>query len=233
MISKENYQSYLLDRIEGVLSEKDNTELDKFLEQNPELIPLEDEYDNNIKIDDNYGVVYPNFDNLIRSERKLMPIIIKYTSIAAMITLLITVTILFFNNGKEKQQSIPIAKTILKDINENTNIELVEPSTIKREKTIINKSSNPIAKNKEKIEKVEENTLINAETKSELIAIQTSDTIKLVANNLIEYVEVFVPKPKIDTIYIYTNWLCRYEKTPTKQPYQRIQNSIRGFLANK
>ena len=45
MINKENYQSYLLDRIEGVLSEKDNKELDKFLEQNPELIPLEDEYE--------------------------------------------------------------------------------------------------------------------------------------------------------------------------------------------
>jgi hypothetical protein len=140
---------------------------------------------------------------------------------------------LSFNNGKEKQQSIPIAKTILKDINENTNIELVEPSTFKREKTIINKSPKPIAKNKEKIEKIEENKLVNAETKSELIAIQISDTIKLVANNLIEYVEVFEPKPKIDTIYIYTNWLCKYEKTPTKQPYQRIQNSIRGFLANK
>lgn len=239
MITKENFQAYLLDKAEGILSDKGKEELDKFFKLNPELKPEEDEYDSNCKLFTESYICYPNQEELLHNNRKAIPFIIRYSSIAAsvalLITITITITILFINTNNKDEFSNKIAQTTTNRIKkqiEKKPLPLKIDKPIVRKKTLNYQSSDfHLPQEKEVVNNTQEAPTISLITRN--IKEAPIDTLNIISNNLIVYIDKIENEKKIDTIYIYTNKLCSYEKTLPNNPILMLGYSIKELFANK
>ena len=220
MITKENFQAYLLDKAEGILSDKGKEELDKFFKLNPELKPEEDEYDSNCKLFTESYICYPKQEDLLHNKRKAIPFIIRYSSIAASVALLITITILFINTNNKDEFSNKIAQTTTNRIKkqiERKSLPLKIYKPIVSKKTLILQLPDfYLPQEKEVVNNTQEAPTISLITKN--IKEVPIDTLNIISNNLIVYVDKIEKEKKIDTICIYTNKLCSYEKTLPNNP---------------
>jgi hypothetical protein len=115
-ITKENYEAYLLDKAEGNISNEDLLALDAFLNENPKLKPKENEYDENIKAIYNSYIHYPNKETLLRKPATIIPFIIRVTSIAACLALVVVLSLFVFHKQETKQvaKQIKSEKIIMK-----------------------------------------------------------------------------------------------------------------------
>lgn len=98
MITKDNYQAYLLDFLEGSLSKEDKRELELFLEKNPHFADELKAYDESIFLSPDLGIKFENKETLMHKKRFLFPIWAKYSSYAAAILLLIGFSFTLFHH---------------------------------------------------------------------------------------------------------------------------------------
>src|SRR5574344_2419258 len=132
-ITKENYEAYLLDKAEGNISNEDLVELDAFLKENPELKPKENEYDENIRAIYNSSIHYPNKESLIKKQTTIIPFIIRITSIAACLVLVVVLSLFVFN------------KQDIKQVEKQTDSENIKD---KSEKSVVNNEKSEIKTNR-------------------------------------------------------------------------------------
>jgi len=235
MITKKNFQAYLLDKAEGILSDKGQEELDNFFKLNPELKPEEDEYDSNYKLFTESYICYPNQEELLHNKRKAVSFIIRYSSIAASVALIITITILFINTNNKDKFSNKIAQTTTNRIKkqiENKSLPLKIYKPIVSKKTLIFQSSDfYLPQGKGVANNTQEASSISLITRN--IKEAPIDTLNIISNNLIVYIDKIGNEKKIDTIYIYTNQLCSYEKTLPNNPILMLKYSIKELFAKK
>lgn len=109
MITKENYEAYLLDKAEGNLSEQLLKELEFFLKANPQLQPEEDAYDEAFVMKyDSYEPL--PYENELLKKPVIIPLVWKTVSIAASIALLIGVFFFLQPNNNQSCLRLGIAK---------------------------------------------------------------------------------------------------------------------------
>lgn len=120
-ITKENYEAFLLDMAEGNLSKANEELLNVFLLENPELMPLNDEYDPNICIKNFPNDVFPNKNRLLFATRR-KNIIIRYISAAAILLLIVGIS-LFINYNSHFTKTNPINYTAKSQNNIQTSQE--------------------------------------------------------------------------------------------------------------
>src|SRR5574344_1278479 len=217
-ITKENYEAYLLDKAEGNISKEDLVELDAFLKENPELKPNEDEYDENIRAIYNSSIHYPNKESLIKKHATIIPFIIRVTSIAACLVLVVVLSLFVFN------------KQDIKQVAKQTDSEKIK---VKSEKNVVNnekreiKDNRTIIKRKEEKKQIVDNVVSNAITLQEdTIKQEQKQDIKKNDNAVqVNYLVTYEKEKEIDTVYIYTNQLITYsEEKPKRKIY--FNNSL-------
>ncbi|MFA7081217.1 MAG: hypothetical protein WC135_01270 [Bacteroidales bacterium] len=119
MITKDNYQAYLLDFLEGNLSSENKRELELFLEKNPQFADELKAYDESLFLSPDLGIKFEDKESLMHKKRFIFPIWAKYSSSAAVILLLIGFSFtLFLNPYSETNITIdsPIAQNTSKPI---------------------------------------------------------------------------------------------------------------------
>lgn len=235
MITKENFQAYLLDKAEGILSDKGKEELDKFFKLNPELKPVEDEYDSNCKLFTESYICYPNQEDLLHNKRKAIPFIIRYSSIAASVALLITIIILFINTNNKDEFSNKISQTttnrIKKQIEKKSLPLKIDKPIVSKKTLILQLPDFYLPQEKEVANNTQEAPTISLITRN--IKEAHIDTLTIISNNLIVYIDKIENEKKIDTICIYTNQLCSYEKTLPNNHILMLKYSIKELFAKK
>lgn len=87
MITKDNYQAYLLDFLEGNLSSENKRELERFLEKNPHFADELKSYDESIFLSPDLTIKFEDKESLMHKKRFLFPLWAKYSSYAAAILL--------------------------------------------------------------------------------------------------------------------------------------------------
>lgn len=211
-ITKENYEAYLLDKAEGNISNEDLVELDAFLKENPELKPKEDEYDENIRAIYNSSIHYPNKESLIKKHATIIPFIIRVTSIAACLVLVVVLSLFVFNKQDIKQ----VAK---QTDSENVKVKS-EKSVVNNEKSEI-KTNRPIIKRKEEKKQIVDNVVSNAITlQKDTIKQEKKQDIKKNDNAVqVNYLVTYEKEREIDTVYIYTNQLITYSEEKPKRKF--------------
>lgn len=204
-ITKENYEAYLLDKAEGNISNEDLLALDAFLNENPELKPKEDEYDENIKAIHNSSIHYPNKETLMKKQATIIPFIIRVTSIAACLALVVVLSLFVFHKQDIKQ----VAKQIKS-----------EKIKVKSEKSEI-KNNRPIIKRQEVKKQIVNNVVFNTPTlQKDTIMQEKEQEIKKNDNGVqVNYLVTYEKEVKIDTVYIYTNQLITYSEEKPKRKF--------------
>ncbi|MBP1630419.1 MAG: hypothetical protein H6Q15_1312 [Bacteroidetes bacterium] len=181
MITKDNYEAYFLDAIEGNLSMDELRDLNKFLAENPELRKELEAYDKDfILIPEN--ISFSEKNSLKHKYLFLFPSWAKYSSVAAVaLIFLILASQLFFKSEKEtstiKQQPIASNTNIIgRVIKEIENISTRNKRT-KKEQQKENKQAKQTVQ-----EKQVASTIITTQTQE---STQTQDTIY--SNSLVIY----------------------------------------------
>ncbi|MCH3923758.1 MAG: hypothetical protein LKE30_02410 [Bacteroidales bacterium] len=211
-ITKENYEAYLLDKAEGNISNEDLVELDAFLKENPELKPKENEYDENIRAIYNSSIHYPNKESLIKKQTTIIPFIIRITSIAACLVLVVVLSLFVFNKQDIKQVAKQTDSENIKDKSEK--------SVVNNEKSEI-KTNRPIIKRKEEKKQIVDNVVSNAITlQKDTIKQEKKQDIKKNDNAVqVNYLVTYEKGKEIDTVYIYTNQLITYSEEKPKRKF--------------
>lgn len=181
MITKDNYEAYFLDAIEGNLSMDELRDLNKFLTENPELRKELEAYDKDfILIPEN--ISFSEKNSLKHKYLFLFPSWAKYSSVAAVaLIFLILASQLFFKSEKEtsivKQQPIASNTNIVgRVIKEIENIS-TRNKRIKKEQQKENKQAKQTVQ-----EKQVASIIIKTQTQE---STQTQDTIY--SNSLVIY----------------------------------------------
>ncbi len=98
MITKDNYQAYLLDFLEGSLSKENKRELELFLEKNPQFADELKSYEESLFLVPDLDIKFEDKETLMHKKRFLFPLWAKYSSYAAAILLLIGFSFTLFHN---------------------------------------------------------------------------------------------------------------------------------------
>lgn len=204
-ITKENYEAYLLDKAEGNISNEDLLALDAFLNENPKLKPKENEYDENVKAIYNSSIHYPNKETLLRKPATIIPFIIRVTSIAACLVLVVVLSLFVFHKQETKQ----VAKQIKS-----------EKRIVNNEKSEI-KNNRPIIKRQEVKKKISNNVIPNTITLQKDTIMQDKEQEMKKNDNEVQvnYLVTYEKEVKIDTVYIYTNQLITYSEEKPKRKF--------------
>lgn len=195
MITKDNYQAYFLDFLEGNLSNKDKQELEIFLGNHPQLREELEAYDESLVLLPDMDIRFEEKESLMHNKKIIFPIWIKYSSIAAIIILLICFSIKIFHSPYSEpalEANNPIAKH-----SDNTIINAEKEQDNPNELEIIkNTEKSKTYKNHSQTKKSQPNSEINEEfletdkiiEKQEKVIISNS-LIVYEVNNLIAYKE--------------------------------------------
>jgi hypothetical protein len=211
-ITKENYEAYLLDKAEGNISNEDLLALDAFLNENPKLKPKENEYDENIKAIYNSYIHYPNKETLLRKPATIIPFIIRVTSIAACLALVVVLSLFVFHKQETKQ--------VAKQIKSEKIIMKSEKIIVNNEKSEI-KNNRPIIKRQEVKKQIVNNVIPNTPTlQKDTIMQEKEQEVKKNDNGVeVNYLVTYEKEVKIDTVYIYTNQLITYSEEKPKRKF--------------
>lgn len=126
MITKDNYEAFFLDFLEGNLSEKDKKELEVFLKKNPQLEKELKAYDGNLFLKADLDVRFEEKESLKRKKAAIFPLWARYSSVAAVFLLLITISFELFHTEDLKTNSTissPIVQAMKKSVVENKEIK--------------------------------------------------------------------------------------------------------------
>lgn len=185
MITKDNYEAFFLDFLEGNISEKDKEELEVFLKNNPQLEEVLKAYDGNLFLKADLYVRFEEKESLRRKKAMIFPLWARYSSVAAVFLLIITISFELFHTEDLKTNSTissPIAKVMKKSVVENEEIktEKVENSKQISHNVRINKPK-AIAKTESKEET--KDTILETEPK----IILSNSLVVYEVDNLIAY----------------------------------------------
>ncbi len=143
MITKNNYEAYVLDWIEGTLSEMDSQAFDAFLKKHPEIAAELDSFEIITLPKPEENVVYPHKKALLKEETKPTYVVFQRRQwlVAASIALLIGA--LFFTFSSDKQSALPqqVAET---ETNEQLPKNHIEPQKRTTEENVIEVASEEI-----------------------------------------------------------------------------------------
>jgi cytoskeletal protein RodZ len=184
-ITTENYEAYLLDLIEGTISEKDKADLENFLCQNPNLRQQIAKYDPTLMFEADSTVVFENKKSLMRKKPKVIYLALRYASMAACFTALITVGFWLFStqNSTTNNQSTKMAKAIepkaTQILSSSEPIEQANPLIAKKE-AIEQANKTPLAITKQ----IEQAPIA---TKVEPTITYSNNLVVYEVNNLVEY----------------------------------------------
>ena len=156
LITKENYQQYLIAKLEGDITKEEQNELNKFLFQHPEF-KKEEKLFALTKLSPDASIVFPGKSKLKRAipisagNRKVF-----YFSVAAAACILLLVGVYFLRtnnnevmqaNNEIKKENVPVVKNNEVNVNENKNESESARNSTSEEK------NNPVVKKSQVIEK--------------------------------------------------------------------------------
>lgn len=104
-ITRQNYEAFLLDRIEGKLNSEELTLLEEFLQQNPDLEVSDSDYDETLRVSYDHTLYFEDKNSLkaIANSKhaKIISLNIRliYLSAAAMLLLVLGIGLFMKNNG--------------------------------------------------------------------------------------------------------------------------------------
>lgn len=236
MITKDNYQAYLLDFLEGNLSKEDKRELEVFLEKNPHFADELKAYDESIFLSPDLTIKFEDKETLMHKKRFIFPIWARYSSYAAAILLLIGFSFTLFHNPNlendltiDKATSQNTSKPII--IEEKITEEPQQENLIaKKENT--NSTYNDIRPTTPKVV-----SQTQTEPKANDIIIEKEPRI-ILSNNLVVYVVdnliTYVEEEEFKEVKVYeVDNLIAYNdiKNTYKSPF--MKNKHLANLANK
>jgi len=236
MITKDNYQAYLLDFLEGNLSSEDKRELELFLEKNPHFADELKAYDESLFLSPDLGIKFEDKESLMHKKRFIFPIWAKYSSSAAIILLLIGFSLTLFHNPNSETNL-----TIDNPIAQNTN----RPVIIEEEKTDEPQKENLIEKientnsTSEEAQPMTPKVISQTKTEEKVndIVIEKEPRI-ILSNNLVVYcvdnLITYVEEDEFEETKIYeVDNLIAYKdiKNPYLSPFMR--NKYVANLADK
>lgn len=236
MITKDNYQAYLLDFLEGNLSKEDKRELEVFLEKNPHFADELKAYDESIFLSPDLTIKFEDKQTLMHKKRFIFPIWARYSSYAAAILLLIGFSFTLFHHPYSKTNL-----TIDTPIAQNTSKLIIVEEKITeqpQQENLIAKTENTNSTSKEAqptTPKVVSQT--QTQPKANDIIIEKEPRI-ILSNNLVVYVVdnliTYVEEEEFKEIKVYeVDNLIAYNdiKNPYLSPF--MKNKHLANLANK
>ena len=236
MITKDNYQAYLLDFLEGNLSKENKRELELFLEKNPQFADELKAYDESLFLVPDLEIKFEDKESLMHKKRFLFPIWAKYSSAAAVILLLIGFSFTLFHHPYSETNitiDSPIAQNTSKPIiiaKEKTDEPQHENLIAKKENTNSTykdiQPTTPKVVSQTQTEGKENDIIIGKEPR----IILSNNLVVYVVDNLITYVEE--DEFKETKIYEVDNLIAYNDiKSPYLSPF--MKNKHVANLANK
>ncbi|MBO6118748.1 MAG: hypothetical protein J6P44_09430 [Bacteroidales bacterium] len=223
MITRDNYEAYLLDKQEGLLSEKDAKALERFLDVNKDL-----KADASLVFDDNIRFGYATEEEFSDKDKLYKPVftVSKWVKAAAIVLLVVAasyfVLMIWDNNSSEPQ----IAKTKTEDISikdQSVKINTIN-DTVNSEKETVQSSKNtskpqiaqPLKQIKsEEADLIADNTEINNGNEEVLQQTESEELPSIVVYKQTERI-------RSDNLVIY--------KTPETSRLKRIKDKVTEYM---
>lgn len=224
MITKDNIEAYLLDFVEGNLSNKDKVELILFLKKNPEYKELMEAYDSSLILVPDKSIVFSNTELLKPKPRKRMFFVaFKYSAmaIAACVLVFLFVSKLVINPVENKNtnqmKDVLVAKQSKESVIQEENKRIEDKNTpiekVVRSEKVPKKS---IAKNTQTL--LEENIIEQEPIKTnEPKIILTNSLVVYKVDNIVRIIQPKEEKPSFQNIIEVDNMIVYKDNEDIKK----------------